>query len=364
MTAATSTCVERGLSRLPEEACKLSIVIIQHLRRDTQIAVSRMRDAGLNIPLILGISYSVEECALADLRAEGIRVHVCTVEEMAERLKLFLAKCKDQSVIIVDVGGYAADLVVETEYARKILGVVEETNNGLWRYERGYARVPIVQIARCPNKDPENVEVGEAIVSATMKVLKALKRNSCEEYFAVVGYGGIGENVMAGLARRNLDSAIYDTNPVRRMLGHVRGHRAPGRQLLLSEATVIIGCSGHPSIFLSDLHLFRKDVLLISGSSKKIEFSDYSSSQTYSKLPLGDGFTVETDGLAILVNRGEPINFLFGSLSPELGDFQFANIIGSIEFLLDSRPAAGVHELPGILQAKIAEDWLTIYLTG
>ena len=364
MTEALVSCSERALRRLPGEAGKISIVVIQHLRRDTQLAISQMRLAGLDLALVLGISYSVDSSALADLRGAGVLVEVCAISAMTQRLKSFLHGSEDRSVILVDVGGYGADLVAEAEFARKIVGVVEETNNGLWRYEKSATLVPVVQIARCPNKNPENVEVGEAVVSATIKVLQALQRDSSDERFAVFGYGGIGENVMASLARRGLDGAIFDTNPARRMLGHVRGFPAPGRQALLSNASVIIGCSGQPSIFASDAHILRTDTLLVSGSSKRIEFSEYVASHPFSDMVCELGFASETDGQIILINRGEPINFVFGSLSPEIGDFQFANIIGGIEFLLDGLPAAGVHELPGHLQSKIAEDWLTTYLSG
>ena len=206
------SCAARALSRLPPEVRSKAIVIVQHIRKDTELAICQMRDAGLNIPLVLGISYSVDADALNGLVTAGVPVHVGDVTALPERIEEHLNTADDGSVILVDVGGYAANLVAKSEYARKLIGVVEETNNGLWRYERTMPLVPIVQIARCPNKGPENVQVGEAIVKAAERALQSLGRDVTQERFAVLGYGGIGENVMGSLARRSLTCATFDIN--------------------------------------------------------------------------------------------------------------------------------------------------------
>jgi adenosylhomocysteinase len=364
VTLTYASCVERGLGRLPDKARDLAIVVVQHIREDTRIALRQMRNAGLNVPLVLGIGYSVDPLALDAMREDDFLVEICDPLDLTKRLRQFLELCEDSSSIIVDVGGYAADLVTNQHYARKLVGVVEETNNGLWRYESGSASIPVVQIARCPNKDPENIEVGEAIVCGTSRVLDGLGRKIDGERFAVLGYGGIGENVMTSLSRRGLQCEVFDTNPIRRMLAHTRGHSAPPRQTMLATASVILGCSGHASLFPCDTHLLRNDVLLISGSSKRIEYSEFMTDRQLQLVHLGLPFDVASDGKALLVNHGEPINFVFGSLSRELGDFQFANIVGGLACLLEDSPPAGVLELPHQFQTKIAEDWLTIYLTG
>ena len=147
------------------------------------------------------------------------------------------------------------------------------------------------------------------------------------------------------------------------MLAHVRGFATPARQKLLAEASVIIGCSGCHSLLKSDAQVLQNQVAFISGSSKTVEFSDYLDGGFFWKTQLSDEVDTATDGRVLLVNRGEPLNFVYGSLSPELGDFQFANIIAGIDHLLTDSSVAGLHELSSERQRRVAEDWLTIYMS-
>jgi len=356
-----SPCTERGLLRFDQRAFAATFVIVQHVREDTRRALNVMRGHGLSVPLIVGISYSLDGNAHAGILADGHPIEVLNPDDISARLEAFLDHQGEKSTVLVDVGGYGATLVAKPQYSTKLIGVVEETNNGLWRYQASAPLVPVVQIASCDNKHPENVRVGDAVVEAATQILIGAGRDPQAEFFAVLGYGGIGENVVRALAKRGLRFGVYDTRPQKRMLAHVRDVEAPGRQLLLAKASVVIGCSGQSSVLASDDLALKNGVVLISGSSKAIEFSDYVAGHSFSPLAFCPGMEASTNGKAVLVNGGQPVNFHFGSLPLDLGDFQFANIIGSIEWLLSGHMAAGIHELCEDAQSRIAEDWLTIY---
>jgi len=80
-----------------------------------------------------------------------------------ELLKVLLSS--KQKLIILDIGGYCAPFLNKlSELLRgKLIGVVEDTENGLQRYLKlPNVPCPIIHVARSPLKEPEDHLVGHS----------------------------------------------------------------------------------------------------------------------------------------------------------------------------------------------------------
>lgn len=82
-----------------------------------------------------------------------------------------------RDVVLVDIGGYfAASLdTLVGKFSGRVLGVVEDTENGHQRYAALNSHpCPVVSVARSPLKDCEDQLVGRSIVFSTGALVRAV----------------------------------------------------------------------------------------------------------------------------------------------------------------------------------------------
>jgi adenosylhomocysteinase len=334
-------------------------VIVQHLKQDTVEFVGQLGRAGCQISKVIGISYSVDADALDRLREKGVDVEVRGFAELPGYLYEIIFR-RDRPVVLLDVGGYGSEVAASEFSSRVLRFVVEDTKNGLWRYQSILPQCPIMEVASIENKAVENAFVGRRIVDGMWSFFSEAGISFPTRGYVVLGFGGIGQSVCSALALRGINAGVVESSERGLALAEAIGHRIARSINGFADAEVFIGCTGTSSISMEQLKSQQMRPFLISGSSKRIEFGDILTRGTVSPSPLGNALVEKSTG-AVIVNNGEPINLRYGSLNNETSDFMFANITAAIIEGSEARETK-IFKLSDKWQQEICRLWAEYYL--
>lgn len=352
---------------------RIGIIIIQHLLNDTELFLHVLKKANFQIIKVFGIEYSSREMVRKRLRENGIEVDVPKLSSLRGEIKECIERIsvteptRIERVVIHEVGGYFADIIYNApeKLGSKIVGIVEETKQGLWRYEKlKKLNIPVIHIADSGLKNVEGRFVGEAIIRVMITYLKQLKVDRFNTRFGILGYGVIGKAVAESLRKRKLSLLIYDKNPVRRIEGRIKGFNMVSRSEIMHCADVIIGSSGSRSIQFSDLKNMKNNVILASASSRELEFPVKRIRNKGRKVLSSEyiGIYSMPWGKSIrIINDGFPINFKTRSLPMIIADLMFSQISLCIYKILNENLSAGLHRLSEKEEEEIAIIWLKSY---
>jgi adenosylhomocysteinase len=229
--------------------------------------------------------------------------------------------------MILDVGGYFAptlqELLQDSTYARRLVGISEGTKNGEAKYNNVVAKVnvPIFSRAWDRTKLPENYLVGTGCVKAIDALLIALAGSPLtkDRRIGLIGFGDVGEPLARSLISKGMDVLVYDTDPlalIRAVANHC--NIARDKYTLLEESDVIILASGNKSISIGDLGKMRDGAILACVTSIDDEVMEHNQLK---KLPYEDTInngntvnrTLKVDGRSIhLLLAGKSVNFYMG----------------------------------------------------
>jgi adenosylhomocysteinase len=112
-----------------------------------------------------------------------------------------------RGVVLLDIGGYFAPTLTHlcARFSGRILGVVEDTENGLQKYvAQGKPPCPVVSVARSPLKLPEDYPVGQSVVFSTESLLRSHGDILHGGETCVIGYGKIGRSVANTLRAKSI----------------------------------------------------------------------------------------------------------------------------------------------------------------
>lgn len=346
----------------------VSVILVQHLLRDTADFVGILQESRFDICSVIGISYSSQTEAVDNIKRRKIRVLLPergSPEMVTEILSREVDKVKGSNVIISDVGGYSAPLFSrEGWYRAHVQGVVEETAQGLWRFQAFEAPpLPIVSIAKSPLKAVESPFVGEAVCRSLDEVLFALGTDYRFLRVGVIGFGEIGRSVAHSFQGRGVDVVVYDIDPVRRAVGRALGFRCPSRDEVIREANLLIGATGRESVGWEDALSLSDGTFLASASSKQVEFPIATISArcklAQSVAANVSSYTTPHGRMIHLINNGFPVNFAGAwSLSPPVGDLLFALLARALCRVSQGDLGAGLHELTYKEEVEVATEWL------
>ncbi|WP_372343417.1 NAD(P)-dependent oxidoreductase [Streptomyces sp. KL116D] len=113
-----------------------------------------------------------------------------------------------------------------SKFSGRILGVVEDTENGHQRYAAlGSLPCPVVSVARSPLKDCEDHLVGRSIVFSTDALVRARGDILTSRSACVIGFGKIGRSIAQTLRAQDLRVTVYDNDAVKRVQAHALGFR-------------------------------------------------------------------------------------------------------------------------------------------
>ncbi len=345
----------------------VSLVLVTHLL-DTAVPFIRTLASAMRIEAIVAIPYSLSETAYNELIQE-FEIHVPkSVSDVGDTTVEIIRKTLDtgaRNVVLQEIGGYCADKLDDVSRHPSFVGVVEDTKQGQWQYEKqGELRHPVYTIADSPLKDLENRQVGRSIAYSMDHLLRTrFFRHAGETRVGVFGYGGIGSALAATLRSFGCKVGVYDIDNIKMSRAVVDGHPTMERDELLGWADTVLGVSGHRSFDATDLDKIRDGAILASGSSKRVEYDvEGIRSRCIAKQEDEVVAQLMMDGrTAYLLNDGKPINFLAQSVLGNVLDLVYSELYMCVWSLTTKEHSNQIHRLDSGMQQHLANKWQTAY---
>ncbi|WP_432191126.1 adenosylhomocysteinase [Streptomyces sp. bgisy027] len=277
------------------------------------------------------------------------------------------ARAAGRPVVLLDVGGYFAPSLEALcdRFSGRILGLVEDTENGHRRYA-GLDKLPcsVVSVARSPLKEPEDFLVGQSVVFSTEALMRSRGDILHGRTALVIGFGKLGSSIARLLHAKGVRVTVYDTDPVRRTQALSQGF-AVARALVegLEGAGLVLCATGALSLRGEDFGRLRNGAYVATVTSSEDELELASLPDVYERAHVGRHITryLTTGHYFYLLNGGNAVNFLHGA---SVGPFIFlvqAEILAASAVLARGGLGPGLHEIGPEERAAIAATWLDYF---
>jgi adenosylhomocysteinase len=282
-------------------------------------------------------------------------------------VRYFEDRAAGQPVVLLDVGGYFAPALDALcgRFSGRILGVVEDTENGHRRYEElGKLPCPVVSVARSPLKDPEDFLVGQSVVFSTEALMRAKGDILHGRTALVIGFGKLGSSIARLLHAKGVRVTVHDIDPVRRTQALSQGFTvARAHGAALEDAGLVLCATGSLSLRGEDFGRLRNGAYVATVTSSEDELELDNLPDVYERAHVGEHVTryLTTGHFFYLLNGGNAVNFLHGA---SVGPFIFlvqAEIIAAAAALVRGDLDAGMHEISATERAAIAATWLDYF---
>jgi S-adenosylhomocysteine hydrolase len=304
------------------------------------------------------------------------------IKENVERLKIFYPvyelkreniladeKIKEvfeqnNSIIIFDIGGWFAGSINELFrlYPNKIIGVIEDTENGAQKYEKlDPLPCPVINVARSPLKLNEDTLIGLSIVFSADSILreqnKLLKYMSC----GILGYGKVGKSIADDLMAKSIKPMVYETDPLRLIQANNDGCLIGNRDDLLESCDAVFCATGQKSISTKDLSKLKRGAYIFSVTSADDEFDFDEISSMYNEQQISTYVTryYSFENSIFLVNKGNAVNFIHKAVVGDFIHLVKGEMLMALNSLVnDCKLGSELIELTRPEREEIAKIWL------
>ncbi|MGD6762029.1 adenosylhomocysteinase [Streptomyces sp. BH097] len=276
------------------------------------------------------------------------------------------SRAPSEDVVLLDVGGYFApslDTICD-RFSGRILGVVEDTENGHKRYaDRDKLPCPVVSVARSPLKDPEDFLVGQSVVFSAEALMRTRGDILHGRPALVIGYGKLGSSIARLLHAKGVHVTVHDVDPVRQAQALSQGFQvARDRDAALHGAGLVLCATGAVSLLGEDFASLRNGAYVATVTSSEDEL-DLAGLAVYQRTPNGEHVTrySTTGHYFYLLNRGNAVNFLHGAHVGPFIHLVQAEILAGIQMLTRGDLGPGMHEVDTGSRKNIAATWLNYF---
>lgn len=372
------------MTDVEQPLAKVATVLVLHLLSDVRGFLDTLLALGLDPDktVVVNIPYSTKAATVATLWCTGLRrMHLsdeypisdavaAAVEELAE-----IVSDGETKILVIEDGGYIGPYLHRhrPDLLGQVLGVVEQTANGIYQYEANESAglkeivpsVPVMSVAESQlKKDLESPLIGDAVVRNVTDLVAISSNLSIRKFNAVVlGYGATGSRVAESL-RGPLDSPpkVFDTDAAKRAAALEAGFDVEDTvAAACAGADLIIGCTGRTSVSGAVLMNLDKDCFFANGSSKRLEleWEDLGSliSNTVTlKGGSGARVTLHNGRNLTLLANGYPVNFFGESVPDEEIAFVYGLLLRAALLVLESGIEPGFHDIPMEIQDEIRTD--------
>lgn len=351
------------------ESRPVQFIVLTHILEDRPELLSAISSLG-KIALVIGIPYSIHTKTKDALETE-FTIATPTLEQLYD--KNFLIDListyaqNDTPVIILEIGGYFSKILPELHgmLGSKLLGIIEDTEAG----HREYAKIkddlpcPVISVARSELKETEDFLVGASCLYSTEKLLRGCGLPIEGKRALVLGFGKIGRGMAHSLLRHHCPVSVYDISPIRRISALSEGFHTPSRENAFAEAEIIYGTTAAFSIKGEDFNLIKPGALLVSCSSKDIEFDLVYLDAHFEVKQITDGLLYYKNDITefYLAAEGKPINFLDGAVIGPILALVQAEIILAIKQLYSLESQKGLFETNDETRTSLADKWLQVF---
>lgn len=230
---------------------RVSLILVTHVL-PTSVEYVRALAEDFDIEVVLAISYSFDNDA-GNLLDPLPVVRCVDTADLERKLSDAVLRCSNSGrpFIVQEIGGYFAQTLAELGSVPGLVGVVEDTRQGHWRYQKVNERlpIPVLSIAESPLKALEHHQIGRAIVySVERQVRSHFFRSLAGEQVAIVGFGDIGSAAAHAMRGRNAVVSVYDVDPHKRASAWMQNFKVSTLEEIARTANIIIGCAGSQSI--------------------------------------------------------------------------------------------------------------------
>ncbi|MEV6036058.1 adenosylhomocysteinase [Nonomuraea sp. NPDC052116] len=324
--------------------------------------VARISDVAAVLPK----PRSINEAALRHVRA-GMQVDDLNRSRFADpeqALAYVESRAAGRNLVLLDVGGYWAPALehLHTHFSGRIVGVVEDTENGHQRYlELGKLPCPVFSVARSPLKEPEDYLVGQSVVFSTEALVRSRDDILNGRPACVIGYGKLGQSIAAMLHAKHVAVTVFDIDHVRRVQALSQGYRtASTLSEALSSAGIVVCATGNLALKEDDFSHVVNGAYIASVTSSEDELELAALSHLYARSLVEPHVTrySRTGHYFYLLADGNAVNFLHGaSVGPFILLVQ-AEILAALALLASDEYAPGMWEVPAEVRQSIAATWL------
>lgn len=164
----------RDEARLSE---RCSAVVITHILPDVRSYLEAL-SAAFHVEAIIPKPKSIVPEIRADIEKQFPLVDLSR-DEIEKKTKLYqILDTFPENFLLFDIGGYFAPIAndLSSRYNGRILGILEDTENGHQKYLAASARkpldLPVVSVARSPLKDNEDFLVGQSVLFSADAILR------------------------------------------------------------------------------------------------------------------------------------------------------------------------------------------------
>ncbi len=268
-----------------------------------------------------------------------------------------------RKTVFLDIGGYFSSITQEIYQATgdNFSGIVEDTENGMQKYESKGIDFPFISVARSPLKENEDTMVGQAIAYSTEAILRqhGIVMNGLR--VGVIGYGKVGRSVARNIEQKQGKVSIYDTDHIRLTHAVSSGFNVIDRQTILRESDIVCLATGNKSLSKENYSELKSGSWLFSVTSSDDELDKEWLEEHYKREQVSRYVAKYSRGkhYFYLLNDGNAINFIHGTT---VGDFILlvhAEILVAAYRLMTHQAKIGEYEIDTITRDKICEIWLS-----
>ncbi|MFI6485098.1 adenosylhomocysteinase [Nonomuraea sp. NPDC050663] len=277
------------------------------------------------------------------------------------------SRAAGQDLILADVGGYFAPVIghLAAHFSGRLLGVVEDTENGHQRYERQEKLpCPVLSVARSPLKNPEDYLVGQSVAFSTEALMRSRDNILNGRRACVIGYGKLGSSIAALLHAKHVDVTVFDLDPVKRVQALSQGFRTTATLSdALAGAGIVFCATGNMALREEDFGRVANGAYIASVTSSDDELELSALNGLYSRSLAGPNITryTRTGHYFYVLADGNAVNFLHGA---SVGAFILlvqAEIVAAMALLTRGEHDPGIAEVPAEVRQSIASTWLNYF---
>jgi len=318
---------------------------------------------------IISIPYSENKDVKRRLSEITNIYEVSNYQKIPNLIKSICDENIKKKIILIEIGGYSAEV---SKYLKNVILSVEDTNQGYWRFKKkqAYLTYPVVSIAKTELKKLENKLVGQSVVFSVERMLRDCFHQSCltDKNVLVLSYGQIGKAVCDALRGRFSKVYVYDVSALRMIEAYLDGFHIVDKKSILPYIDIVIGASGHRSISMDDLPFLADKAILVSGSSRQVEFpyeylDIYKTEKEFKGVyPIGNNieeFEAVRGKTFFVVYKGQPINFIDDSAFGDTFEIILSGMAQCVRYALGEKLNNDVYDLPEQYQEEISESYAT-----
>jgi len=347
-------------------------IVVGHVVSDSKVFLNALNEKA---PIITAIPKpkSCDEAVVLELQKNFPIEHFKRelIRDNPELIKKIIHS-SDKPCVLFDIGGYFAPIInqLTEKCPGKILGVIEDTENGYQKYEREKElKVPVISVARSPLKQNEDFLVGQSILYSTDAILREVGFNVEYQTCAVLGHGKIGASIAHHLLMRGVKPWVYDKDPIRRISASNRMCLIPSREEILTSSDVIFCATGNASLKSSDFEKLKPGCVICSVTSSDDEL-DLSGLHQFECETLPSSQLVKKyssfGNYFYLVNDGNAVNFVHKAALGSYIHLVRAEMMYVLTLLANDNLSPGIYNIEEKLlneriRNPVAEKWLEIY---